>query len=166
LDPNTTQQILSLIKEIQQKMNLTVVMITHQMEVVRDACESVAVIENGRVVECGKVKNIFTNPKTETTRDFIKNISLSSSDAKDGIVKWTEKKGSYLLHFLGSATGEPVLCRMAKEFDVCFNILAAGIAHLPDEDVGYMEADISGEEDTVAKAVAWLSENNVRVQKK
>ena len=166
LDPNTTQQILSLIKEIQQKMNLTVVMITHQMEVVRDACESVAVIENGRVVECGKVKDIFTNPKTETTRDFIKNISLSSSDAKDGIVKWTEKKGSYLLHFLGSATGEPVLCRMAKEFDVCFNILAAGIAHLPDEDVGYMEADISGEEDAVAKAVAWLSENNVRVQKK
>ena len=55
---------------------------------------------------------------------------------------------------------------MAKEFDVCFNILAAGIAHLPDEDVGYMEADISGEEAAVAKAVAWLSENNVRVQKK
>ena len=166
LDPQTTHSILNLIREIQAKMSLSVVMITHQMEVVRDACESVAVIENGRVVECGKVKDIFTNPKTETTRDFIKNISLSSSDAKDGIVKWTEKKGSYLLHFLGSATGEPVLCRMAKEFDVCFNILAAGIAHLPDEDVGYMEADISGEEDAVAKAVAWLSENNVRVQKK
>ena len=167
LDPNTTQQILSLIKEIQQKMNLTVVMITHQMEVVRDACESVAVIETGRVVECGKVKDIFTNPKTQTTRDFIKNIAMGSSDSKNsGIVKWTEKTGSYLLHFMGDATGEPLLCKMAKEFDVCFNILAAGISHLPDEDVGYMEADISGDDAAVEKAVEWLSQHNVRVQKK
>lgn len=167
LDPNTTHQILSLIKEIQKKMNLTVVMITHQMEVVRDACESVAVIENGRLVEYGKVKEIFTNPKTQTTRDFIKNIAVSSSDSqKNGIVKWTEKTGSYFLHFVGEATGEPLLCRMAKEFDVCFNILAAGISHLPDEDVGYMEADISGDEAVVEKAVSWLMQNNVRVQKK
>ena len=167
LDPNTTHQILNLIKEIQKKMNLTVVMITHQMEVVRDACESVAVIENGRVVECGKVKDIFTNPKTQTTRDFIKNIALGSSDSKNsGIVKWTEKTGSYLLHFMGDATGEPLLCKMAKEFDVCFNILAAGISHLPDEDVGYMEADISGDDAAVEKAVEWLSQHNVRVQKK
>ncbi|MBO4759916.1 MAG: methionine ABC transporter ATP-binding protein [Spirochaetaceae bacterium] len=167
LDPNTTHQILNLIKEIQKKMNLTVVMITHQMEVVRDACESVAVIENGRVVECGKVKDIFTNPKTQTTRDFIKNIAMGSSDSKNsGIVKWTEKTGSYLLHFMGDATGEPLLCKMAKEFDVCFNILAAGISHLPDEDVGYMEADISGDDAAVEKAVEWLSQHNVRVQKK
>ncbi len=167
LDPNTTHQILNLIKEIQKKMNLTVVMITHQMEVVRDACESVAVIENGRVVECGKVKDIFTNPKTQTTRDFIKNIAMGASDSKNsGIVKWTEKTGSYLLHFMGDATGEPLLCKMAKEFDVCFNILAAGISHLPDEDVGYMEADISGDDAAVEKAVEWLSQHNVRVQKK
>ena len=111
LDPNTTRQILSLIKEIQKKMNLTVVMITHQMEVVRDACESVAVIENGRVVESGLVKEIFTNPKTQTTRDFIKNISTSAESGQAGskendIVKWTEKSGSYLLHFVGEATGE------------------------------------------------------------
>lgn len=171
LDPNTTRQILALIKEIQQKMNLTVVMITHQMEVVRDACESVAVIENGRVVESGKVKEIFTNPQTQTTRDFIKNIAASAESSaqksgKDGeIVKWTEKAGSYLLHFVGNATGEPILCKMAKEFDVSFNILAAGISHLPDEDVGYMECDISGDDAAVEKAVGWLAQNNVRVQR-
>lgn len=169
LDPNTTRQILALIKEIQHKMNLTVVMITHQMEVVRDACESVAVIENGRVVESGKVKEIFTNPKTQTTRDFIRNISTSAeqnSDKDGDIVKWTEKTGSYLLHFVGNATGEPILCKMAKEFDVSFNILAAGISHLPDEDVGYMECDILGDDSAVEKAVDWLTQNNVRVQKR
>ena len=169
LDPNTTRQILSLIKEIQKKMNLTVVMITHQMEVVRDACESVAVIENGRVVETGLVKEIFSNPKTQTSRDFIKNIAAESSRAetRDGdIVKWSEKNGSSLLHFLGETTGEPVLSKITREFGVSFNILAAGISHLPDEDVGYMETDIIGDEEAVEKAVAWLKTNNVRVQKK
>lgn len=166
LDPNTTRQILNLIKEIQKKMNLTVVMITHQMEVVRDACESVAVIENGTVVETGKVKEIFTNPKASVTRDFIKNIAAQSSERGDDIVKWSEKNGSYLLHFLGNTTGEPVLSKMAKEFDVSFNILAAGITHLPDEDVGYMETDILGSDDEIERVIRWLEQNNVRVQKK
>ncbi|MBR1536690.1 MAG: ATP-binding cassette domain-containing protein [Treponema sp.] len=171
LDPNTTRQILSLIKEIQKKMNLTVVMITHQMEVVRDACEYVAVIEEGRVVEKGKVKEIFTNPKTETTRDFIKNIESGNQSAEsqadsDNIVKWSEKKGSYLLHFVGQATGEPILSRVSKEFDVSFNILAAGVTKLPDEKVGYMECDILGEDAIVENAIAWLVQNNVKVQKR
>ena len=165
LDPNTTRQILSLIKEIQKKMNLTVVMITHQMEVVRDACESVAVIENGRVVECGKVKEIFTNPKTQTTRDFIRNIASSSDSRSGDIVKWTKKSGTFLLHFIGEATGEPVLSRMSKEFNVSFNILAAGISHLPDEDVDYMEVDIDGEDAEIARVEQWLLENKVKVQK-
>lgn len=194
LDPNTTRQILSLIKEIQKKMNLTVVMITHQMEVVRDACESVAVIENGRVVETGKVKEIFANPKTQTTRDFIKNIATSSAEtsgsesdevagdasvtanvATDGaesaqpsenIVKWAKKDGAYLLHFVGKSTGEPLLCQLVKEFDLSFNILAAGITHLPDEDIGYMEIDISGNDDELEKGLRWLEENGVTVQKR
>ena len=174
LDPNTTRQILSLIKDIQKKMNLTVVMITHQMEVVRDACERVAVIENGQVVETGLVKEIFSNPQTKTTQEFIKNLSnkseaedeTSGGKSGDDIVKWTKKDGSFLLHFVGETTGEPVLCRMAKLFEVEFNILAAGIAHLPDEAVGYMEVDITGEKDEVEKAVQWLKENNVRVQKR
>ena len=169
LDPNTTRQILALIKEIQKKMNLTVVMITHQMEVVRDACERVAVIENGHVVETGLVKDIFTNPKTETTRDFIKSIKENSGteSARDGdIVKWSDKNGSFLLHFVGETTGEPILSKAAKEFNVGFNILAAGISHLPDEDVGYMECDIIGDESEVERVTGWLQENNVRVQKR
>jgi len=165
LDPNTTRQILSLIKEIQKKMNLTVVMITHQMEVVRDACESVAVIENGRVVESGLVKEIFTNPQTQTTRDFIKNIAARAEDKDSNIVKWASSNGSYILHFIGKATGQPVLSELVKKFDISFNILAAGTTRLQDEDVGYMETDIIGPEDVVEKALAWLQENNVKVQK-
>ena len=168
LDPNTTRQILGLIKEIQQKMNLTVVMITHQMEVVRDACESVAVIDSGRVVESGKVMEIFTNPRTETTRDFIRNIaSESAGSGSDGsLVKWSRSSGTFTLCFAGGATEKPVLSMMSKEFDITFNILAAGMTRLQGEEVGYMEADMAGAEDELERAVRWLEENNVRVQRR
>ncbi len=74
LDPQTTRSILDLIRSLQKQLNLTVVMITHQMEVVRDACDLVAVIEKGKVMEMGGVRNIFSNPQTETTKEFLKNI--------------------------------------------------------------------------------------------
>lgn len=168
LDPNTTRQILSLIKEIQQKMSLTVVMVTHQMEVVRDACENVAVIEDGRVVESGSVKEIFTNPKKQTTRDFIKNIATEgakqANDREE--IKWSRESGSFILYFVGNATEKPILSMMAKEFDITFNILAAGISHVQGDEVGYMELDIIGKDDEIIRVIEWLRQNNVRVQKK
>ncbi|MBO7430691.1 MAG: methionine ABC transporter ATP-binding protein [Spirochaetia bacterium] len=160
LDPNTTQSILALIREIQKKMNLTVVMITHQMEVVRDACESVAVIEDGKVVEQGLVKDIFANPKTKTTRDFIKNV-LNDKE----MVKWSDQTGKFHLHFTGKTPDKPLLSMISKKFDVEFNIFAAGISHLPEEDVGYMNVDIMGSDEEVSKVVSWLEENSVHVRR-
>lgn len=160
LDPNTTQSILALIREIQKKMNLTVVMITHQMEVVRDACEYVAVVEEGQVVEQGRVKDIFANPKTKTTRDFIKNV-LNDKE----MVKWSDHTGRFHLHFTGNTPDKPLLSMIAKKFNVEFNIFAAGISHLPDEDVGYMNVDIMGSDEEVSKVVSWLEENSVHVRR-
>ncbi|MDO4506757.1 MAG: ATP-binding cassette domain-containing protein [Spirochaetales bacterium] len=163
LDPQTTRSILNLIREIQKKMNLTVVMITHQMEVVRDACDQVAVVESGKIVEQGKVSDIFANPKTSTTKDFLKNLTHAGEDEKSNIVEWTDKKGKYVLHFVGNTTGEPLLSQTAKKFDVDFNILAAGIERLTDEQVGAMRLDISGDESEIKKAIEYLESNGVRV---
>ena len=160
LDPNTTQSILALIKDIQKKMNLTVVMITHQMEVVRDACEYVAVLEEGQLVEQGLVKEIFANPKTKTTRDFIKNV-LNDKE----MVKWSDQTGRFHLHFTGNTPDKPIMSMIANKFDVKFNIFAAGISHLPDEDVGYMNVDITGSDEEISKVIEWLEANNVRVRK-
>ena len=82
LDPQTTRAILSLIREIQKKMNLTVIMITHQMEVVRDACEQVAVLDAGCVVEQGAVQSIFTNPQSEVTKDFLSHLAPQGTEKK------------------------------------------------------------------------------------
>lgn len=168
LDPQTTRSILALIRDIQKKMNLTVVMITHQMEVVRDACDQVAVIENGAVVEQGLVSEIFANPKTETTKDFIKNISHEGDDSSEAVskfIQWSEKGGSYILHFTKNSPGAPVLSQTAKKFNVDFNILAAGIETLSEgEMIGTMRVDIIGEKAEIEKAIKYLEENDVKVQ--
>ena len=161
LDPQTTRSILALIKEIQKKMNLTVVMITHQMEVVRDACDRVAVLENGKVVEEGLVNDIFAHPKSAVTKDFLSNLT----NVKESIVKLSDKTGHYTLRFSSSTTSEPIISRVTKETGALFNIVAAGVQYIEDKKYGVMVLDIGPDEDTEKKAVDMLRKNGVTVER-
>lgn len=163
LDPQTTKSILSLIRKIQERMNLTVVMITHQMEVVRDACNLVAVLNDGEVVEQGSVDDIFIHPKSEVTKDFLANISQNQK-ADNQFVRWSKNGGKYILRFTGHLTGEPILSQMAKKFDVEFNIRAGGIQSLPENKVGTLVTDILGTNDEIQKAISYLNEQGVIVE--
>ncbi len=162
LDPQTTKSILNLIRKIQSQMNLTVVMITHQMEVVRDACSMVAVVNEGKIVEVGSVNDIFMNPKSEVTKDFISHIGSNQND--DKMIRWSDN-GSYELSFPSNQQNQPVLSKMAKQFDVEFNIYAAGVQKLTEGSVGKMLVDINGEEASVQKAIDFLKEQGVMVEK-
>ena len=161
LDPQTTRSILALIKEIQKKMNLTVVMITHQMEVVRDACDRVAVLENGKVVEEGLVNDIFAHPRSAVTKDFLSNLT----NVKESIVKLSDKTGHYTLRFSSSTTSEPIISRVTKETGALFNIVAAGVQYIEDKKYGVMVLDIGPDEDTEKKAVDMLRKNGVTVER-
>ena len=163
LDPQTTKSILSLIRQIQERMNLTVVMITHQMEVVRDACDLVAVLNDGEVVEQGSVDDIFIHPKSEVTKEFLANISQNQK-ADNQFVRWSKNGGKYILRFTGHLTGEPILSQMAKKFDVEFNIRAGGIQALPENKVGTLVTDILGTNDEIQKAISYLNEQGVIVE--
>jgi len=172
LDPQTTRSILQLIRDIQKKMNLTVVMITHQMEVVRDVCDEVAVLNDGRVVEQGLVSDIFAHPKAEVTRDFLTNLSPfsgelgeSSPKTDESLVRWSKEGGEFTLRFVGEATGEPILSRLSRLFDVDFNIRAGGIQHLAQKNIGTLITDISGSKEELQKALAWLEEQGIEVEK-
>ncbi|WP_428770981.1 methionine ABC transporter ATP-binding protein [Treponema sp. HNW] len=186
LDPQTTRSILLLIRSIQKQMNLTVVMITHQMEVVRDICTHVAVLDEGRVAEYGTVTDIFSRPKTAVTKDFLANLAVSdkalpeptdsessgdnrgsdgsSAGTHDGFVRWSKDGGKYILRFIGSNTGEPVLSRLSRLFNVEFNIRAGGIQHLSEGDVGTLVTDITGAADELNKALLWLESQGVIVE--
>ena len=161
LDPQTTRSILALIKEIQKKMNLTVVMITHQMEVVRDACDRVAVLENGKVVEEGLVSDIFASPKSAVTKDFLSNLT----NVKDSIVKLSDKTGHYTLRFSSSTTSEPIISRVTKETGALFNIVAAGVQYIEDKKYGVMVLDIGPDGETEKKAVEMLKRSGVTVER-
>ena len=185
LDPQTTSSILNLIRKIQSQMNLTVVMITHQMEVVRDACSQVAVISDGKVVEHGSVSDIFINPKNEVTKDFISHIaSVSqnqnsnkdstktsstvssanvSSEKNPEMIRWSQEGGEYELSFPSDQQGEPVLSTIAKNFDVQFNIRAAGVQKLTDTTVGKMIVDFNGSQ--IKEALDYLKEKQIIVKK-
>ncbi|MEE1181457.1 MAG: methionine ABC transporter ATP-binding protein, partial [Treponema sp.] len=164
LDPQTTRSILNLIRQIQKKMNLTVVMITHQMEVVRDACDEVAVVDAGKIVEQGKVAEIFSTPKSEVTKEFLSHLTPSSSKGNEEFARWSKEGGEYSLYFEGSKTSEPVLSRLAKNFNVEFNIRAGGIARLAEGEVGKMILDFAGSIEEIEKAISYLKENGIRVE--
>lgn len=164
LDPQTTHQILNLIREIQQRMNLTVVMITHQMEVVRDVCSQVAVIHEGRVVEQGTVEEIFIRPKTAVTKDFLLRIS-ENQEEENGFVRWSRDGGQYQLHFIGDKTDSTTLSQLAKKFNLDFNVRAGGIQSVQGKKVGKMLIDFIGETSEIEKAVDYLRKNGIEVEK-
>ena len=161
LDPQTTRSILALIKEIQKKMNLTVVMITHQMEVVRDACDRVAVLENGKVVEEGMVSDIFASPKSAVTKDFLSNLT----NVKESIVKLSDVEGHYTLRFSSSTTSEPIISLVTKETGALFDSVAAGVQYIEDKKYGVMVLDIGPDEEIEKKAVDMLRRNGVSVER-
>ena len=166
LDPQTTRSILALIREIQKKMQLTVVMITHQMEVVRDACDRVAVIDNGRIAEQGSVTELFANPKTAITRDFLSHIqSFEESEGnKKNFVRWSMSGGKYTIRFIDDAIGRPVLSEIIHQFGIDINIRAGGIQHLTSQSVGTMIVDFIGDTLKIQNAIAYLREKNIIVE--
>ena len=165
LDPKTTQQILALIKDIQRKMNLTVVMITHQMEVVRDACDHVAVLSDGKVVEQGTVKELFENPKTNVTKEFLSHLTPNTKNVReDGVVIWSDVPARYVLRFLNDRVETPVISDIIREFDVVFNISGAGIQKVGDSKMGTMVCDITGSPKAVEAALKAIRERGVKVE--
>ena len=163
LDPQTTRSILELLKRLQKDMNLSVVMITHQMEVVRDCCQQVAVIDNGAVAETGFVREIFSAPKSEVTKDFLMHINpLNPEDTQ--LIRWSKSDGAYTLRFSGELTSEPVLSKISRDYGIEFNICAGGTQKVGDTIVGTLFVDINGSPENMQKAFAYLNQNGIKVE--
>ena len=163
LDPQTTRSILELLKRLQKDMNLSVVMITHQMEVVRDCCQQVAVIDNGAVAETGSVREIFSAPKSEVTKDFLMHINpLNPEDTQ--LIRWSKNGGAYTLRFSGELTSEPVLSKISRDYGIEFNICAGGMQKVGETVVGTLFVDINGSPEDMQKAFAYLNQNGIKVE--
>ncbi|WP_293694020.1 methionine ABC transporter ATP-binding protein [Streptococcus sp. UBA3373] len=157
LDPKTTKQILTLLQDLNQKLGLTVVMITHEMQIVKDICHRVAVMQNGHLIEEGSVLDIFTSPKEALTQEFIKTATgideaLVKIEKQDFIQTLPTNDLLVQLKYSGRSTDEPILNQIYKEFEVTANILYGNIEILADTPVGEMIVVLSGEPDALMGA--------------
>lgn len=160
LDPKTTKSILELLRSIQEKFSLTVVMITHQMEVVREICNEVAIMSEGRVVEKGAVHHIFSEPKEDITKELISHVPLD----EESHLRRHPRKHLVKLHFLGGISEEPVLSRVIRESQVDLSILGGNIDNLSTMQVGHLYVELSGSQEVQSKAIADLEEAGVGVE--
>ena len=161
LDPKTTHAILELIREINQKMGITVIVITHQMSVVQEICSRVAILENGAVVEEGEVSEVFANPKAEATKNLVY-PEMADANAALG-----EKHGQQVrIIFNGApAAKKPLIASMAMDIGVAASILGASTRSVGDRAYGYILLEIPGGPDDLARAVNYLKDmQDVTVQ--
>lgn len=157
LDPETTNEILQLLKKINEELDVTILLITHEMNVIRDICDRVAVMENGQVIEEGAVADIFSNPQTKTTKNFIS--SVINDSLSPVLLEELRKNGTkklYRLAFRGEPVKQPVLSRIAKRYDVEVNILNGNISDLGGELFGYLIVELKGKDEEVKKVTGEL----------
>lgn len=165
LDPATTSSILELLKDINRKLDLTILMITHEMKVISEICDSVAVIEGGHIIEEGLVIDVFTQPKHPTTRRFVQTII--NTDVPDKIREKLLEKGQgqiIRLSFIGDNTAEPVISSLVKHFDVDVNILYGNIDQIQDTPFGMLIIECLGAKDNCHKAVEYLRKQGLRIE--
>ena len=152
LDPKTTHAILELIREINKKLGITVIVITHQMSVVQEICNRVAILEHGAMVEEGEVAQVFANPQAEATRNLV------YPEMADANVALGDKHGQRVrIIFNGAiAANEPLIAKMALETGVAASILGASTRAVGDRAYGYILLEIPGGPDELARAVKFL----------
>ncbi len=153
LDPKTTHAILELIRQINRDTGITVIVITHQMSVVQEICNRVAILENGAVVEEGDVSQVFSHPKAAATR------ALVFPEMADGESLLPERQGQFIrLIFDGAETTQhPLIASMAIDCGIAASILNASTRTVAGRVYGYMLLDIPGGPDEMATAVKYLS---------
>ena len=169
LDPQTTKAILRLLKDLNEKLGITVVIITHEMAVVKEICDRVAVMEHGRVVEQGEVFNVFADPRQEITRSFIHTTSnlrkieeLIEEDSP--VVQLKPGELIVRLSYIQRNVSEPLISTVSRKFDITLNIIFSDIAIVQNAPIGGTVAIISGERAQITQAMQYLIEKNVGVE--
>lgn len=161
LDPTTTNSILKLLKKINQELGITIVLITHEMNVVKEICDRMAIMENGRVVEQGDVYDIFSAPKEALTKEFIENVvSFTLPEATAKLVKGTLVK----VLFKGNVAGEGLISETLKKFQINGNFLHGSIEYIQEKPLGIFIMELEGEQAEIEKALQYIERRNAEVE--
>ena len=169
LDPKTTESILNLLKDLNKKLGLTIILITHQMEAIKQICRNVAVMEQGKIIETGSIYQIFTNPRQQLTKDFINttthlNESINVILHQDQISYLTNEEKMFHLFYFGETTDLPLISTLYQKFEVSANILYGNIEMLQGKPIGNLIVILSGKPNMLEQALSFLKESQVKVE--
>ncbi|WP_050613915.1 methionine ABC transporter ATP-binding protein [Bacillus testis] len=166
LDPQTTSSILQLLKRINKEYGITILIITHEMAVIREICDKVAVMEKGRMIEEGTVFEVFSSPKTETARNFVGTVIHDHIPAH--VHELTEdRSGShpiYKINFIGKSTGQPLISDISKRFGLDVNVLFGNITELQGTPFGNMIVEFRGTDTEIQKTLAYIREKEIKIK--
>ncbi|GLH64394.1 methionine ABC transporter ATP-binding protein [Parageobacillus sp. G301] len=166
LDPQTTDSILELLVDINKRLGLTIVLITHEMHVIRKICNRVAVMENGKIVEQGEVLQVFRQPKQEITKRFVRQV-VEPEETKETITHLLDKypNGTVIqLTFVGEAAEQPLIANVVRQFQVDANILQGKISQTHQGAYGVLFVHMDGEKEEVARAIDYIRQQQVAVE--
>lgn len=162
LDPKTTREILILLKTINQQLGVTIVLITHEMDVIKRICNKVAVIEGGSIIEAGPTSTLFANPKHATTRNFVQ--SGEHEIPRDFFKRISPTCRLLRLRFKGQVAGEPIIAHLVKKFQVDANILLGWIDYVQDLTIGTLIIELLGSPEGIDHSLRYLKEQSVECE--
>jgi D-methionine transport system ATP-binding protein len=169
LDPQTTQSILALLKELNRKLGITIVIITHEMQVIKSICSHAAIMDSGEIVEQGSVFDIFSNPKNQITRDFIATTShlnkINDLLAEDTpIIRLGPNQILARFSYSGPNTVEALISTASVRFNVLLNIIFGDLDIIQEKPIGGLVIILEGEKEDAAKAMEWFRGKGVKVE--
>lgn len=166
LDPETTDEVLDLLVDITKKMNLTIVLITHEMHVIRKICDRAAVMENGKVVEVGPVIELFQNPQSNVTKRFVKD-DISDDDhavAMEKIKEAFPTSTIVKLTFVGTRTKSPIVSQVIRNYGLDVNILSGNIKQTNQESYGHLYIALDINQETLEQITAEFKKHDVTLE--
>ena len=166
LDPQTTQSILDLLRKVNLEYNITILLITHEMGVIREICDKVAVLEAGKIIEQGTVFDVFTKPQHSTTQRFVRSVMNDElpESLLTQIQNANENNAIYRIQFTGNSVGKPLMSRVSREFDLDLNVLFGNITELQGMPYGNLIVEFSGAPTEINRALSSIRGNDVSVE--
>ena len=164
LDPKTTKSILQLLKKINNEFGITILLITHEMEVVKEICNKVAVMQDGEIKEQGNIIEIFTNPQENITKNFIS--SVINNNIPESLKKELDLNLPVVkLTFLGEKSGQPLISEINKKFDISTKILSASVNELGNTILGVLVVQLEGNPAIINEVEEFIKNRGVKIER-
>ncbi|MEX0381242.1 methionine ABC transporter ATP-binding protein [Leuconostoc sp. MS02] len=169
LDPKTTNQILSLLKKLNEELGLTIVLITHEMQAVKEIANKVAVMQDGEIIESGSLLEIFAQPTQQLTKEFIETATnidkaIATISAQPLVKNLADNELFVRLAYVGATTDEPLIAGLFRDFQVTANILYGNVEILQNTPVGSLLVILSGTDDQIKAATSTLADHHVEIE--